>query len=243
MNRNEVREPSNERADTLVAPSAHVAPMNDDANTRAVRFFVANGAGLFGLWLLSQSGPASTARAALQELAQRVLERVRRALDAADIAPAIGADEHTAWVQMASSMVMAALNTCRTRRPESFARWMDQHIEVALNNSRPASTSNARVLPFARPLATTAPLPMPVDNTARLAAVLRALPWAERRVLELRSQNASNSWSAIAQRLGLSVSATRALHESALTHAREQALAQLVDQRHSGYANDAPRSA
>lgn len=243
MQRNEAREQSNEPVETTTETAVSVPPMNDDGSARAVRFFIANGAGLFGLWLLSQSGPASTARAALQELAQRVLERVRRALGAADVALSVSTDEQTAWIRAATSVVMAALNTCRARRPESFARWMDQHIEVALNTSRPASISNARVLQFSRPLATTVALPMPADDTARLAAVLRALPWAERRVLELRAQNASNSWSAIAQRLGLSVSATRALHERALTHARERALAQLVDQRQAGYAHDAPRSA
>lgn len=242
MNRNKVREPSNEQVHTAVASSAPVAPTNDE-NARAVRFFIANGAGLFGLWLLSQSGPASTARAALRELAQRVLDRITRALDVAAIAPSLGVAEQTAWAEAAASMVMAALNTCRSRRPESFARWLDQHIEVALNNCRPESTCGARVLPFARSAATSTPLPIPSDSTARLAAVLGTLPWAERRVLELRAQNASNSWTAVAQRLGLSVSATRALHQRALTHAREQALSQLVDRRDGGQAHEAPRSA
>lgn len=242
MIRNEVRELSNEQVHTAVASSAPPAPMNDE-NARAVRFFIANGAGLFGLWLLSQSGPASTARAALRELARRVLDRVTRALGVADIAQSLGDAEQTAWAQAATGIVMVALSSCRARRPESFARWMDQHIEVALNNSRPEQVCEARVLPFARSAATSSPLPIPMDNTARLAAVLRALPWAERRVLELRAQNASNSWSAIAQRLGLSVSATRALHQRALTHAREQALSQLVDRRDGGQAHEAPRSA
>lgn len=216
----------------------------DVSAIKAVSFFVSNGAGMFGLWLLSQSAPGSTAREARRQLELRITERVVSHMNLEGAHDHEGADVRRARVTDAVDLVMWALRSCRSRDPRSFTLWLDQRIARASCSAPDGGPSGeARVLPFPTQGAILEPLPVPTDDAARLAAVLNALPSAERRVLELRAQRRGTSWSAVANRLGLSVSATQRLHRRALAMAREQALSLYVSAATAPHTGDAPRSA
>ena len=194
----------------------------------SVNLMVMNGAGPFGLYLLSRGAPCSTAREALRRLHahvhQQIAQRVESVLDRAQFD---SPDEFAACVQeraaRAAGLVLPALASCRINRQHDFRRWLDRRIGDAVAGDPLAAPPAAVPLPL-RPETNLSLPSSPDDSAARLTAVLRALPRDERRVLEVRASVGGHSWSRVAERLGLSVSATRALHARALAHARELAL-------------------
>jgi hypothetical protein len=193
-----------------------------------VGLMMANGAGPFGLYLLSRGAPCSTSREALRRLHDQIhLQIVQRVEAVLDREQFDSPDAYTAQVQQraerAASLVLPALASCRANRINDFRRWLDRRIDDAIAGDPLAAPPAAVSVPTRSE--STLPLPTsPRDSEARLSAVLRALPRDERRVLEVRASAGCHSWARVAERMGLSVHATRVLHARALGHARELAL-------------------
>lgn len=220
------------------------APVIPRFAVATVNLMVMNGAGPFGLFLLSRGAPCSTAHEALRRLHahihQQIAQRVESVLDRAQFD---SLDEFEACVQeraeRAAGLVLPALASCRVNRQHDFRRWLDRRIGDAVAGDPLAAPPAAVPVPLRNE--TNLPLPSSLDDSAaRLTAVLRALPRNERRVLELRAAVGGHSWSRVAERLGLSVYATRALHSRALAHARELAL-DLFSGRSISVAGEMPR--
>lgn len=211
-----------------------------------VALMVDNGAGPFGLFLLSRGAPCSTSREALRRLHERIHQQIVQRVEAVVDHTLFDSPEAcSAYVQQradqAAALVLPALSSCRANRIHDFRRWLDRRIEDAIAGDPLAAPPAAAPVPAS---GGTSLLPLPVsrrDREARLAAVLCALPSAERRVLELRASVGGPSWARVAERMGLSVYATRVLHARAIEHARELALA-LLSGHPVPHAEDAPRS-
>lgn len=210
-----------------------------------VALMLDNGAGPFGLFLLSRGAPCSTSREALRRLHvrihQQIVERVEAVVDHTQFdSPEMCAAHVQQRARNAAALVLPALASCRANRIHDFRRWLDRRIEDAIAGDPLAAPPAAAPVPVQ--VDTSLPLPTsPRDREARLAAVMRALPSNERRVLELRASVSGPSWARVAERMGLSVYATRVLHARALEHARELALA-LLSGHPVPHAEDAPRS-
>ncbi len=210
-----------------------------------VGLMMSNGAGPFGLYLLSRGAPCSTSREAQRRLHAHIHQQIVHRIEAVvDRAAFESPDAYTAHVQQraehAVALVLPALASCRARQINEFRRWLDRRVDDAIA-SDPLAAPPAAVPAPAR---TESSLPLPTSSRnrdARLAAVLRALPSNERRVLEVRASAGGHSWGRVAERVGLSVYATRVLHARALEHARELALGLLSGQP-LPHAEDAPRS-
>ena len=193
-----------------------------------VGLMMANGAGAFGLFLLSRGAPCSTSREALRRLHEQIhLQTVQRVGSTLDREQFDSPDAYAAHVReraaRAVSLVLPALASCRANRINDFRRWLDRRIDDAIAGDPLAAPPAAISVPTRSE--STLPLPTsPRDSEARLSAVLRALPRDERRVLELRASAGGRSWMHVAERVGLSAHAARRLHARALAHARELAL-------------------
>ncbi|MFN8861077.1 MAG: hypothetical protein ACK5ZR_12280 [Gemmatimonadaceae bacterium] len=196
-----------------------------------VNLMVGNGAGPFGLYLLSRGAPCSTSREAQRRLHAHIHQQIVHRIEAVvDRAAFDSPDAYAAQVQeraeRAVALVLPALASCRVRQLNEFRRWLDRRVDDAIAGDPLAAPPAA--VPVPARTETNLPLPTsPRDRDGRLAAVLRALPSNERRVLEVRASVSGPSWASVAERLGLSVYATRVLHARALEHARELALALL----------------
>ncbi|MFN8860706.1 MAG: hypothetical protein ACK5ZR_10375 [Gemmatimonadaceae bacterium] len=196
--------------------------------TSTVSLMVNNGAGPFGLFLLSRGAPCSTSREALRRLHEQIhLQIVHRVEAGLDREQFDSPDAYTSQVQQraerAAGLVLPALASCRARHIHEFRRWLDRRITDAIAGDPLAAPPAAVPVP----MQSESTLPLPTssqDGEARLAAVLRALPRDERRVLEVRASAGGHSWTRVAERMGLSERATRVLHARALVHARELAL-------------------
>ncbi|MCO4099909.1 MAG: hypothetical protein HEQ38_11000 [Gemmatimonas sp.] len=193
-----------------------------------VGLMMANGAGSFGLFLLSRGAPCSTSREAMRRLHDQIhLQIVQRVEAVLDRDQFDSPDAYIANVQQraerAASLVVPALASCRANRINDFRRWLDRRINDAIAGDPLAAPPAAVPVPMRNE--STLPLPTsPRDSETRLSAVLRALPRNERRVLEVRASAGGRSWTHVAERVGLSVHAARRLHARALAHARELAL-------------------
>lgn len=193
-----------------------------------VNLMVSNGAGPFGLFLLSRGAPCSTSREAQRRLHAHIHQQIVRRVEAVlDRAAFDSPDAYAAHVQeraeRAVALVLPALASCRVRQINEFRLWLDRRVDDAIAGDPLAAPPAA--VPVPARTETSLPLPTsPWDRDARLAAVLRALPTNERRVLEVRASAGGHSWGRVAERMGLSVHATRRLHARALAHARELAL-------------------
>jgi hypothetical protein len=193
-----------------------------------VNLMVSNGAGPFGLFLLSRGAPCSTSREAQRRLHAHIYQQIVHRIEAVvDRAAFESPDACAAHVQQraehAVALVLPALASCRARQINEFRRWLDQRIHNAIAGDPLAAPPAA--VPVPARTETSLPLPIsPRDRDNRLAAVLRALPSNERRVLEVRASAGGHAWERVAERVGLSVHATRRLHARALVHARELAL-------------------
>lgn len=195
-----------------------------------VGLMMANGAGGFGLFLLSRGAPCSTSREATRRLHDQIhLQIVQRVEAMLDRDQFDSPDAYTAHVQQraerAASLVVPALASCRANRINDFRRWLDRRINDAIAGDPLAAPPAAVPVPVSTRSESTLPLPTsPRDSEARLSAVLRALPRDERRVLEVRASSGGHAWTRVAERMGLSVHATRVLHTRALARARAIAL-------------------
>jgi hypothetical protein len=209
-----------------------------------VTLMVHNGAGPFGLFLLSRGAPCSTSREAQRRLhahvQQQIVHRVEAVIDRNEFdSPDAYAAHVRERAEQAVALVLPALASCRARHVNEFRRWLDRRINDAVAGDPLAAPPAA--VPVPTRSESTLPLPTSsLDSEARLSAVLRALPREERRVLEVRASAGGHSWARVAERMGLSMHATRVLHARALGHARELAL-ELLSGRPAPCSEEEPR--
>jgi hypothetical protein len=210
-----------------------------------VALFVMNGCGGFGLLLLWRTASYSQAREAQRALETFIADRVRKHVDAVlrrlptcpvaqdTVASATDGLSESAVIDTSTLVtkvhgrVMAALPRCASRSRVDFDRWLDRVIADALDEDpqddgpSPSSPSAGAQVAAAWALHT-----MPIPRVARdalIAAVLDELTPSERDVL-LAMQSPESSWVATAEKLGLSVFATKRLHQRATDRAHAVAV-------------------
>jgi hypothetical protein len=130
-------------------------------------------------------------------------------------------------VAKAHRRVMAALHRCASRSRMDFDHWLDRVIADALDEDpqddgpSPSSPSAGAQVAAGWALHT---LPIPrVARDALISAVLDELTPPEREVL-LSMQHPQSSWVATSEKLGLTVFATKRLHQRATDHAHAVAV-------------------
>lgn len=210
-----------------------------------VALFIMNGIGPFGLLLLWRTASSSQAREAHRALETFIAERVRkyveqwlqprttRVVDEDSAAPATDSVSESevidpsSLVSKAHMRVMASLPNCASRSRIDFDRWLDRVIADALDEDpqddgpSPSSPSAGAQVAAGWALHT---LPIPrVARDALIAAVLDELTSPERQVL-LAMKDPRASWVTTAETLGLTVFATKRLHERATDRAHAVAL-------------------
>jgi hypothetical protein len=224
-------------------------PKRNTNYTRAaqatVALFIMNGCGGFGLLLLWRTASFSQAREAQRALeafiAGRVRKHVEQALLRLDARPveedaaASSTDimsrpeviDASTLLTRVMGRVMAALPRCASRSRIDFDRWLDRQIADALDEDpqddgpSPSAPSTA-----AQVAASWALHEMPIPRVARnalISAVLEELTPSERDVL-LVMQDLQASWVATAEKLGLTVFATKRLHQRATDRAHQVAV-------------------
>jgi hypothetical protein len=210
-----------------------------------VALFIMNGIGPFGLLLLWRTASSSQAREAYRALETFIAERVRQhieqwlqphtaclvneqaATSATDSMSKSDVVDPSTLVSRIHRRVMTALPTCASRSRLDFDRWLDRQIADALDEDpqddgpSPSSPSAGAQVAAGWALHT---LPIPrVARDALIAAVLDELTPSERDVL-LAMQHPQSSWVATSERLGLTVFATKRLHQRATDRAHAVAV-------------------
>ena len=205
---------------------------------------VSTSGSMYYLLLLSRGAYSTLAQQASRRLCDLVTQRIRTQAMALVALQGIDNSEVDAEVlrllQEATPVVLSALTAYRPRNPYLLAGWLDRRIDHALR-SEPLDGPPSATVPLRAALALE-PLPIPQgDRHAVLAAILRMLPTPERRVLQYRAEPRA-SWTRVAQSMGMTLAAVRALHRLALERAQRLAF-ELMQQPEAGESIDIRRAA
>jgi hypothetical protein len=198
----------------------------------AFDLFLSHGAGVFFLFLASQSAPYSYALAAQEALHQLIEERVRtylsQMLASVEMDEAIRAALIEAKTQVAAACVITRLPRCACRSQSDFARWLERQIADAVEDGDDGDPhgGSAALSPTSAVSSSWALHALPIARNEReafVAAVLAALSPAEREILsEMAHPRAT--WVDVAASMELTLFEAKQLHSQAQARANEIAV-------------------
>jgi len=210
--------------------------------------FLSHGAGVFFLFLMSQSAPYSDARAAASALHQLIEERVRAHLAQLLASVEMDAFNREALIQsktqLATARVVARLSRCASRSQHDFARWLERQIADAIEDGddQDPHGGSAALAPTSVVSNSWALHKLPIaraERDALVAAVLAMLLPAEREILLLMA-HPRITWAHAAQSMRLTMFEAKQLYTRA--QSRATAFAVQLAVRATGASSTGPEA-
>jgi len=165
------------------------------------------------------SSLAASARIAVEELViQRIWARAKSLIELIEVEESAASVELVRLVDSAVPQVLSALQSYRPRTPQQVLPWLDRRIDVALRGE-PLESLPVTEISVGTAMALQHLLRHRDHQRGILMLILRELPATERGVITCRSAP-HTTWARVAEMMGLTVSAARALHRRALANAR-----------------------
>ncbi len=199
-----------------------------------IDLLLANGCGVFTLFLASRQASYSQAQAAQHSLETLIAKRVRTFIGQSSAQNTGVAPDAPLWasagdmvvvpvstellITQATACVVAALPRCASRSVDDFERWLARQIADAVDatpeDGPPSPSAPAAMAQVSASWALhTLPIPR-AQRDALVAAVLQELTAPEREILE-SMQDPKASWVDVAARVGSSMLAAKRLYRHA----------------------------